>query len=891
MRRRDGRLLKPLRLVVLLGLAAAVLYAPSAFAATYTVDNATDATGQFCTDVGIGDCSLRSAIEHSNASTGTRDTIAFEPVEYNGGIQSTLSTGANGDITISDPVDIIGGNCGTTAAPKPCVQVDKTAGNNTFEIGANNVSISGIAFTGAPGAAINGNGFLNLTVTGSWFGVAVDGGTTLDGNADGVNTGAGATGDVIGGTTAAMRNVFAQNTGDAITTVNGGNNTIEGNYIGALPDGSAVADPGTTGILVNGQPTTPDTIGGDTANAGSCDGACNLIVNLSGDGIDIGGGGPGPTNTKVYGNFIGLGLNGTSDQGNGGSGISVDNGLGTTIGANANTKRNYIAGNDGGGISTSQSNSVSVVNNYIGVNAAGTSSIKNTTSAPAKGSGILFIGDGGMITNNHLGGNGVTIIAQPNGGTSIQGNLIGVGPSGQAFNISGESGLEIMGGTNYQVGGVNAGEANTIGNVTTVGDGGLSGPAAIFLTGGSSGDTIQGNFIGTSSTGTPEPDAGWGILLGGSNGHTGDVIGGSDSASENVISNSGHDAISFNQGGSGVQVLRNVGKNNGSGAGDLFFDISGNGQGNPNNGFANNGIQAPAGLSATSTTLSGTGDDGDAIFAYTTYTSHGDVRASLGSTVVASGTWSIPLPSLPAGQCVTANETDSSSNSSEMATAVAVGGGSCVLHPTTFIAAGPAEGTSTADPTPTFGFSSPESGVTFECKMDGDVFSPCSGGFTSSTDLPDGPHAFTVRGLQTSSNPGLGPDTGAPVTRAFTVDTTGPVVSFTSAPGEGATIDTTSASIGFSANEPGTFQCKLDGGSFAACTSPLAVSSLAEGAHTVQIRGTDGVGNVGSIATRNFTVKLPVPAPPTTAPAKKKCKKAKKGQASAAKKKCKKKKK
>src|SRR4029077_3054840 len=267
MRRRDRRLLGPARLVMLLGFSAAMLYAPSAWATpmTFTVDNGTDATGQFCTAVGVGDCSLRSAIEHSNSNAGT-DTINFEPGEFNGSVTSTIAaTGTGGDITISDAVNITGGNCGTTPAPKPCVRVDKTAGNNIFEIGANGVSISGIAFTGA-NAAINGNGFLNLTVKGSWFGVALDG-TTLDGNADGGITVAGATGDTIGGTTAADRNVFAKNTGNAITTVNGGSNTFEGNYIGALPDGSAVASPGTNGILLSGTPNG-DTIGGDAANAG-----------------------------------------------------------------------------------------------------------------------------------------------------------------------------------------------------------------------------------------------------------------------------------------------------------------------------------------------------------------------------------------------------------------------------------------------------------------------------------------------------------------------------------------------------------------------------------------------------------------------------------------------
>jgi hypothetical protein len=881
MRGRDGGLLRPLRLVALLGMVAAILFAPSALAATYTVDNATDATGQFCTAVGVGDCSLRSAIEHSNASTGTTDTINFDSAEYNGSILSHLSTSG---LTIQDPVNIVGGdNCGPSGGVKPCVEVDNTStSNNTFEIGANGVSISGIAFTGA-NVAINGNGFLNLTVKGSWFGVEIDG-TTLTANSNGVSTGAGATGDTIGGTTAADRNVFSKNTANAITTVNGGSNTIEGNYIGTLPDGSAAASPGSNGILVAGT-ANGDTIGGDATNAGSCDGACNLIVGLSGNAISVGVGGPGPQNINVYGNRIGLGLNGTADQGNGGTGISVVQTTGAVnIGAAANTKRNYIAGNDGGGISTSQANGVNIVNNYVGVNAAGTSSIKNTTSAPARGSGILFIGDGGQITDNHLGGNGMTIVQQTNPvGTPIKGNLVGVGPSGEAFGITGESGLEIRG-SNYQVGGTGASDGNTIGNVTSA-----SFPA-IELESGETADVIQGNFIGTSSTGAPEPNAGTGINVGGSNAVSNNIIGG---AGPNVISNSGGDAIAQigQPAGNGNQYLGNVGRNNGSGPNDIFIDLASDGPGNPSTSY-NNGIQPPTVSTLNGTSVSGGPGSARAsatVYVYLTYTSRGDVRKLLGTaTAAGDGSWSFsPLGGTgPAGQCLTVNQVDSNGNSSELATPMAIGGGSCVTHPTVAIDSGLADGSSTNDVAPEFDFSSTDTPVTFECKVDSGSFSPCTNPFTNDP-LADGPHTFSVRAVQAPSNPGLGNDTSPTVTRSFTVDTVPPVVSFTSGPAEGSSSTATSASLGFTANEPATFQCAVDGGSFGSCSSPLGLSGLTVGSHSVQVRGTDTAGNLGPAVTRNFSVQAVPPAP--APPAKKKCKKAKKGQASAAKK-CKKKK-
>ena len=184
------------------------------------------------------------------------------------------------------------------------------------------------------------------------------------------------------------------------------------------------------------------------------------------------------------------------------------------------------------------------------------------------------------------------------------------------------------------------------------------------------------------------------------------------------------------------------------------------------------------------------------------------------------------------------------------------------VAPNTTITAGPAEGATVTIAAATFSFTSSESGSSFECKLDGGGFAPCSSPKTV-TSLANGAHSFEVRAID-----GAGNVDGSAATRGFSVDTsdhTPPETTFTSGPGEGATIPTAATSFGFSSSESGsTFECKLDGGAFEPCSSPRALGGLADGPHSFAVQATDPNGNTDPTpASRTFTVAIDSTAPDT----------------------------
>ena len=110
-----------------------------------------------------------------------------------------------------------------------------------------------------------------------------------------------------------------------------------------------------------------------------------------------------------------------------------------------------------------------------------------------------------------------------------------------------------------------------------------------------------------------------------------------------------------------------------------------------------------------------------------------------------------------------------------------------------------------------------------------------------------------------------------PASRSWTIgssDTTPPETQIDSGPS--GTTTSSSARFTFSSNEPGaSFECALDGGAFAPCSSPKDYTGLALGPHSFQVRAIDAARNIDPTpASRSWRIEAaPTPAPaPRRAP-------------------------
>ncbi len=150
-----------------------------------------------------------------------------------------------------------------------------------------------------------------------------------------------------------------------------------------------------------------------------------------------------------------------------------------------------------------------------------------------------------------------------------------------------------------------------------------------------------------------------------------------------------------------------------------------------------------------------------------------------------------------------------------------------------------------------FAFSSTITPATFACSLDGAPFAACTSPDTIT--VTDGNHTFAVRATAN------GETDATPATATFTTDTTPPITTITAATFQ-EIVGSTNASFSFQANEPATFQCKLDAAAYATCTSPVSYSGLVAGPHVFTVRATDLAGNVEvNPPAHDWTIDLTLP--------------------------------
>ncbi|MEZ6118086.1 MAG: DUF4347 domain-containing protein, partial [Pirellulaceae bacterium] len=402
----------------------------------------------------------------------------------------------------SDSTTIQGNYIGTDATGTADLNGSAQEGSKSGIVvdgGSTNVLVGGL--TAGQGNLISGNnwygvefwsGVTNSYVYGNYIGTDVTGMLDLGNTIGGVGMWGSSTGNVIGGGTAAHRNVISGNDWVGVNIGNASSaTTVQGNYIGLGVDGSTLIG-NQAGVVVEGG-SAGSLIG--TNWDGSNDSGERNIISGNQWGVFIQD--TGTSGTMVWGNYIGTDATGLLDRGNTSDGILIQNGATGTLIGGSTTKRNVIAGNDGDGIQIDgeATDGTFIQNNYIGLAANGTTVLGNAGNGIhiTGGADNTTIGGGSGLGNVIVGSgyNGIEINGASSG-TTITGNYIGINAAGTVVAGNMMHGIQLINGvSNTTIGGTVAGQGNVI---TANGVGGTyTNGVDVFSSG--TGNSIVGNSI------------------------------------------------------------------------------------------------------------------------------------------------------------------------------------------------------------------------------------------------------------------------------------------------------------------------------------------------------------------------------------------------------------
>ena len=497
-----------------------------------TLDTPDDNIGDGICDDGVGNCTLRAAIQEANANpdnstilfdiTGTPDFTNNSQNGYTIAPQSALPN-------ITEQVTINGysqpGSLANTAiAPNPLNGrlLIEISGINTGSVvgltlatGSQNSTISGLVLNNWGSSAILLSA-ADISISGNYIGTDPTG---MLSNANAriamfsgaiTNSGSAATGLTIGGLSPNERNLISGNNASGIAQ--GADHwTYYGNYIGIAADGlTSLGNSRNPSDLSGG--ATIDFVDGATIG-GTQPGAANVW-----SGNDNAGVSPySVSNFVVQGNYFGVGYDGSTPVPND-TGFHCGNCSNILVGGDDPAARNIISGNDFNGIGIDgNSDNIQIYNNYIGLDKTGLIARPNKVGITVSDSTNTTIGGTSSSRRNLISANSFSNIvyyldADVTGGsyTTVQGNYIGVDANG-AINPSFSNGIgllihgpsqnDLIGGTSPGSGNIIAGNAGgvVVANYTLSGLSMTLTPNKVAL---------LGNSIYSNSTASPLPGVG-----------------------------------------------------------------------------------------------------------------------------------------------------------------------------------------------------------------------------------------------------------------------------------------------------------------------------------------------------------------------------------------------
>ena len=294
---------------------------------------------------------------------------------------------------------IIDGTSQSGYAGAPLIVLNGAAagvGTNALTISAGGSTVKGLDIENFSGFGIDLPNGGNNTIEGDYIGTDISGSIAEPNSSGGIYIDNSAN-NTVGGTAASLRNVISGNAGDGIDVFgpSSTNNTILGNYIGTNAAGTAALANSGCGIYVFAGATST-VIGGVAANAG------NVVSGNSQYGIYNSGN--TTTGTTIHGNFIGTNVSGSAAISNGGWGVYIDDGAANTaVGGTATGAGNVISGNVNalpgagcGGIYVAGTETW-IQGNTIGLNAAQTAALGNGSTAASYSAGI-YVDNGAAST-------------------------------------------------------------------------------------------------------------------------------------------------------------------------------------------------------------------------------------------------------------------------------------------------------------------------------------------------------------------------------------------------------------------------------------------------------------------------------------------------------------